>query len=129
MGGLHEDGDRWKRGLRPTVSRTGAKYQISKTGNGAVAVWSSDGKELLYNQAAMQYVAVSISTQPTFTFCGPVPLTRRFAIFGGRVVRDYDITPDGRFIGVPVTPALDPQSGTLTNPQIQVVLHWFEELK
>jgi Tol biopolymer transport system component len=106
---------------------TGAIHQISTTG--VSPVWSSDGKELLYWQGAGgQHVAVSISTQPTFTFGGPVPLTRRFSS-GGQVVRNFDITPDGRFIGVPITGALDSQTGTLTNPQIQVVLHWFEELK
>jgi Tol biopolymer transport system component len=109
---------------------TGPPYQISKTGSSIDPVWSSDGKELLYTTlAGGQYVAVSIiATQPSFTFGSPVPLTRRFSSRAVSAVRDYDITPDGRFIGVPVTGALDPQSGS-ANPQIDVVLHWFEELK
>jgi serine/threonine-protein kinase len=112
------------------VPATGVPYQISKTGTSAYPVWSADGRELFYSPAGGggQFVAVSISTQPSFTFSSPVLLTRQFTI-GGSLVRNYDITPDGRFIGIPLAGSLDPQSGTLTNPQIQVVLHWFEELK
>jgi Tol biopolymer transport system component len=117
--------------VQPFPAKGATKYQISKTRSASSAspVWSSDGKELLYSDGAAQYAAVSISTQPSFTFGSPVPVTKRFAANAGSLVRNYDITPDGRFIGTPFTGALDPESATLTNPQIQVVLHWFEELK
>ena len=43
---------------------------------------------------------------------------------GSTNVRSYDITPDGqRFIGV-----VTPEAGS-SDPQIQVVLNWFEDLK
>jgi len=41
--------------------------------------------------------------------------------------RDYDITPDGKIVGV--VAAGQTRSGTAASPQIQVVLNWFEELK
>jgi hypothetical protein len=113
--------------VQPFPATGATKYQISKTGNNSSPVWSSNGKELLYSVGGGQYVAVSISIQPSFTFGSPVQLTRRFNATG-RAMRNYDVTPDGRFIGIPLTGSLDPQSA-LINPQIQVVLHWFEELK
>jgi hypothetical protein len=41
--------------------------------------------------------------------------------------RNYDVTSDGRFIGVAI--ASQASSGMPAAPQIHVVLNWFEELK
>ena len=120
---------------------TGAKYLISP---GFHPVWSHDGKELFF----VQYEglsAVSMTTQPTFTFGNPVavfpkptfkfPLpvagfSREGASIENSVLteRSYDIMPDGkRFIGVvEIGPS---GSGASAAPQIQVVLNWQEELK
>jgi hypothetical protein len=43
-------------------------------------------------------------------------------------VRNYDITPDGKFVAL-VDPREPGVSGTSLAPEIQVVLNWFEELK
>jgi serine/threonine protein kinase len=43
-----------------------------------------------------------------------------------KTARNYDILPDGRFLGV--VSAAQAQGGTTTE-RINVVLHWFEELK
>ena len=105
---------------------TGAKYQISKTG--IHPMWSPDGKELFYGAGPGQFVAVSVTTRPTFTFGNPVPVSR---FFSDRPAfeRDTDITLDGkRFLGV-VAAGQNAAAGAPAAPQIQVVLNWTEELK
>jgi Tol biopolymer transport system component len=110
---------------------TGVKYLISKTGASQSAVglqplWSPDGHALFYS-VANQLVMVHISTLPTFSFSQPVQLPRPFQTVGPAAVRAYDITPDGRFVGV--VPSGPGQSSTPSTSQVQVVLNWLEELK
>ena len=108
---------------------TGATYQISKT-FGIQPMWSPDGKELFYSPGVGQWVAVSVTTRPTFTFGNPVPvLESLFVERGLGVERNTDIMLDGkRFLGV-VAAGQGSTSGAPAAPQIQVVLNWFEELK
>jgi serine/threonine-protein kinase len=107
---------------------TGAKYQVSETG-GIHPMWSLDGKELFYGAGVGQFVAVSVTTRPTFTFGNPVPLPPRFFDSGAGFERNSDITLDGkRFIGV-VPAGQNAAAAAPVAPQIQVVLNWFEELK
>jgi len=54
-------------------------------------------------------------------------LIRGFLVNGSGTATNYDVTPDGRFLGV--VDATLPQPGNTSAPQIQVVLNWFEELK
>jgi serine/threonine-protein kinase len=110
---------------------TGATYPISK-GNGFTPMWSPDGKELFYSTGGgggiSQFVAMSVTTRPTFTFGNPVPVPSGFLGHGQNAERNNDITPDGkRFLGV--VAAGQTASGAPAVPQIQVVLNWFEELK
>jgi serine/threonine-protein kinase len=111
---------------------TGATYPISK-GNGFHPMWSPDGKELFYftgpGAGSSQFVAVSVTTRPTFTFGNPVSMPRPAAAGRQGEERNYDITRDGkRFLGV-VPAGQNTASGAPAAPQIQVVLNWFEELK
>jgi hypothetical protein len=109
---------------------TGAKYQISKT-FGIHPTWSPDGKELFYSPLTtpQPFVAMSVTTRPTFTFGNPVPVPRRFVDRGPAFERNNDITLDGkRFLGV-VAAGQNDASGALAAPQIQVVLNWFTELQ
>jgi serine/threonine protein kinase/Tol biopolymer transport system component len=107
---------------------TGATYPISK-GNGFHPMWSPDGKELFYFTGySLQFVAVSVTTRPTFTFGNPVPVPSGFLERGQNAERNDDITLDGkRFLGV--VAAGQTASGPPAAPQIQVVLNWTEELK
>jgi serine/threonine-protein kinase len=108
---------------------TGAMYPISNIG--IHAMWAPDGKELFYGPGAGQFVAVSVTTRPTFTFGNPVPVPRpsTFVEGGPGFERNNDITLDGkRFLGV-VAAGQSSTSGAPAAPQIQVVLNWFEELK
>ena len=103
---------------------TGAKYQVS---NFIHPVWSRDGREL-FSQPAGQWAVQTITTQPSFAFSAPVPVPRGGAISPGPTgQRNYDVTPDGRTLGV--VAAGQTQSAGSTTPQIQVVLNWFEELR
>ena len=106
---------------------TGAKNLIS---NGFHPLWSPDGKELFFSRSGPgQTMVVRIATQPSLTFGNPEPVLGAAAIDGDQgQARNYDITPDGqRFITV-----VRPQQTSSVSPaseQLQVVLHWFEELK
>jgi hypothetical protein len=107
---------------------TGTKYQISKDPRSHHPLWSPDGKELYYIPGPLRDVlAVNITTQPSFAFARAAPVPFANAA-GPAVVRNYDIAPDGKSIGV-VPAGQTTLSGALAAQQIQVVLNWFEELK
>jgi hypothetical protein len=103
---------------------TGARYLI---GSGGIhPVWSRDGRELFFTPPG-QLLAVSVRTQPSFEAGRPASLPRRFLVSGTGMPRGYDVTPDGRFLGVIDSTIAEPGSGGA--PKIEVVLNWFEELK
>ncbi|MBZ5607321.1 MAG: protein kinase [Acidobacteriia bacterium] len=104
-----------------------AKYQIhSGSTNGDVhPLWSRDGKELSFSTGPVTFVAVSITTAAGFTFSTPTPVQRGGLNGTPTGPRNYDILPDGRFLGVVM--AGQAQGGAAT--QIQVVLNWFEDVK
>jgi eukaryotic-like serine/threonine-protein kinase len=102
----------------------GTKYQIGRGGRPA---WSRDGSELFYVPAPGQFRAVKVRTQPTFEFSNPISIPRNFGIADPINPRPYDVTPDGRFVGIGT--ALQAGTGSTRSTQIHVVLNWFEELK
>ena len=108
---------------------TGAKYQLVVQGPPSTAhkpVWAPDGRELLYVPRLGGFEAVSVTMRPAFAFGYAVPVPRKFNPGAPPVRALYDITPDGRFVGV--IPVGD--SGAIYSaPQIEVVLNWFEELR
>jgi Tol biopolymer transport system component len=106
---------------------TGAKYQIAA--NAYFPFWSPDGHELFFN-LSRGLAITSVGTTPTFTFSNPIVLLPRSIIvsLGSALERNLDIMPDGKRFVV-VVPADHAPSGTASAPQIQVVEHWFEELK
>jgi Tol biopolymer transport system component len=109
---------------------TGPPYPISK-GTGFHPTWSPDGKELFYVGGASggQFLVVSATTRPTFTFGNPVSVPSPFGSGRGGLERPYDITLDGkRFLGV-VAAGQNALAGAPAAPQIQVVINWFEDLK
>ena len=72
---------------------------------------------------------MSVNTQPSVTFGNPVEMTRAFTEGSTSTnARNYDITSDGKFIGL-VDASEQTQSGTAAAPDIRVVLNWFEDLK
>jgi len=108
---------------------TGARYQIA---GGIHPFWSPDERELYFTQREPGVVAVPVSTKPTFTFGDPVPLPQqglRVAGYRGEGPagrRSIDISPDGKsFVGTVLAGTEIPES----DREIEVVEHWFEELK
>jgi serine/threonine-protein kinase len=116
---------------------TGAKYQISQTGeNGHHAMWSRDQKFLYYVPTVGTFVKRSIRTGPPVTFGNPIPVARRFPVAAPGTPRTFDIGIDGRVIGVigrDTTAENIPFTGAASVPaaitEVTVVLNWFEELK
>jgi serine/threonine-protein kinase len=102
----------------------GKKYEIARGGR---PLWSRDGTELFYIPAPGQLNAVTVKTQPTFSFTNPVAVPRRFGIADPSYPRPYDMLRDGRIIGVRAVGQAP--SGASGSAEIQVVLNWFEELK
>ncbi len=108
---------------------SGAQHQLP-LGPSEVALqplWSPNGKELFYNPGPGRLAWVSVTTQPLFTFGNPGVAPRPFLTSPASSRRAFDITPDGKFVGL--TQAGQTESGTPIAPQIQVVLNWFEELR
>jgi serine/threonine-protein kinase len=104
---------------------TGAKYEI-RHNNAGHAVWSPDGKEIIYVPGSGQFVTVNVTTQPAFAVSDPVAVPRGFPLTGPASPRGYDVAKDGRFIAA-VAAGTTPEDRD--NLQIDIVLNWFEELK
>jgi eukaryotic-like serine/threonine-protein kinase len=108
---------------------TGTRYQVFAKGsdNSHHPHWSPDGKELFYDPRITVFESVSVTTQPAFAFGKAVAVPR---LFQGSPVSSrtpYDITPDGRFLGLITAGHMEYVRGSVD--QIQVVLNWFEDLK
>ena len=117
---------------------TGAKYQLLAKGadDPHHPLWSADGRELYYTARPGAFESVGIATSPfAFGNASAVPSAADLAkadhgLFllgppGQR--RMFDVTPDGRFLGVIL--GAGGQTGAGAAPHIEVVLNWFEELK
>ena len=108
---------------------TGARYLVSdQNDDGHHAVWSRDGRELFYTPGpGNRLQKVTISTAPSFQFSRPESIARRFTNASPAFQRPYDVTRDGRFLGL-IEAGVLKDSGVPTS-QVFVVLNWFEELK
>jgi len=73
--------------------RTGAKFRVTQQGGGH-ALWSNDGKELLFDNNR-QLFAVSVRTKGSFFSGTPAPLPIR-GFIQGNARRQYDLMPDGK---------------------------------
>jgi Tol biopolymer transport system component len=106
---------------------TGATYQISSNAEDAHhPLWSPDGKVLFFAAGPGRFVASEITATPGFAFSPATLLPARFQLDSPNVERSFDITPDGkRFVGL-IDATL---SGASTEPPIQVVVNWFDELR
>lgn len=103
---------------------TGAKYEIA---NGGQPAWSRDGKEIFFI-AGGQLSVVSIATRPSVTFGNRSVVPAQGLQFTSSLgPRAFDVTPDGRILGL--LAAEQAQAGTSTSPRIHIVVNWFEELK
>jgi hypothetical protein len=73
-----------------------------------------------------EFLTTRVTTQSGFSFTNPETLPMAFADrTSNATVRNHDILPDGRVLGV--VSAVQP--GGATPERINVVLNWTEELK
>jgi len=106
---------------------TRAQYQIPSSRNIFHPVWRSDRAALFYIAGAGRLAEVSLQTGPSFTFGRTVDLPGTLMPDSrSSEVRDYDILPDGRFIGFVAGRDTSENAG---KPEIRLVLNWFEELR
>ncbi len=109
---------------------TGAKYLISRPAeeDGHHPAWSRDGREFFYTPGpGNRLQRVEVTTNPSFQFSPAETILRKFTNAPPTSPRTYDVTRDGRILGLIESSALK-DSGTPTS-QIYVVLNWFEDLK
>ena len=99
---------------------TGPKYEL---GAGIHPAWTRDGKQILFNPARDRFAAYAVATQPSFSFAPPEAIPRPFADTGPAAAREFDPMPDGNVVAISMTPFAQIQ------PQINIVLNWYEELK
>ena len=108
---------------------TGAPHQLFATppDDPHHPVWSPDGKELLYVPRPSAFESVSVTMKPSFAFGNPQSMTVPFELGPPTARRAFDMTPDGRFLGLIIGGG--GQMGTGLSAQVQVVLNWFTELQ
>ena len=111
--------------VRPFPDGAG-KWPASVNG-GAQPRWRGDGKELYY-VAGANLMAVSVSTEPTFTLGQPQPLFESADLITNGGATTYDVAADGeRF--VTISPVEDGEEEEEAPPSIRIVQNWYEEFR
>ncbi|MBI4474820.1 MAG: PD40 domain-containing protein [Acidobacteria bacterium] len=106
---------------------TGARYQLPISRDNHHPVWSRDGKELFYTPGPGEFDVISVTTAPGFSFGNPMPVLFKLNLYAPIFPRPYDVTPDGKLIGL-ISPD-ESDSGAVPTAQIFVVLNWFQALR
>ena len=113
--------------VQPFPAIGNGKYQISRGAAAHHPAWSRDGKEIIYIPAQANPVVVSVNTQPIFAFSKTIrELPTKGIESGPSSIRNYDVMPDGRLLGVVNA---GESTGAPVAQEIRVILNWFEELK
>jgi tricorn protease-like protein len=104
---------------------TGARYQLPLAATNHHAAWAADGSELYYFPGQTRFEAVTVTTEPGFSFGRLerlVPTSTLNAAPARR--RQYDVMPDGSgLLGVVLGGG--PAAERL---EIRIVQNWFEEI-
>jgi dipeptidyl aminopeptidase/acylaminoacyl peptidase len=99
----------------------GGKWQISN-GGGVMPIWAHNGYEMYYRNGNSM-MAVDFRSSPTFSAGTPKILFRIQHRESATLVPDFDVSADDqRFL-------MEEDKGQTTTSQINITLHWFEELK
>jgi len=98
----------------------GPTWPVSTNG-GTHVRWSRDGRELFYRNGD-DFMAVPVTTRPTFTAGKPVLLFRgRYSYGSGLGLPTYDVAPDGRFL------MIKNEDEAAERPR--VIINWAETLQ
>ena len=108
--------------MRP-YSGPGGRWQVSKEG-GDQPIWSKNGRQLFYRQAAQVWVA-NIRTEGGFSAGKPRMLFEQPGFGRGTPIRAWDLWRDGRGFLMTKGEETTPQPAT----EMILVQNWFEELK
>jgi hypothetical protein len=104
--------------------------QVPKVNVDFHPVWTLGGKGLVYAGVAANNLFASVSvttTSASLTFGSPMTFASPVQDRVSSERRDFDILPDGRFIGV--VPIDQDESRTPIGLEMHLVLNWAEELK
>jgi len=104
------------------VGEAGGKWQVSATG-GETPRWSRTGKEIFYH-VGNRMMAAPVQTTPTFQAGTPQVLFDNYFDLRTDAGAVFDVSPDGKWF-VAVRPSNEHSGAS----DINVVLHWAEELK
>ena len=111
--------------VSPFPVGSGGHRKIMNEPAGAL-IWSRDGREIFVNALGTLQV-LGMTTQPALNWTNPKEL---FVVQGvwapGGGSTNYDVTRDGKQLLLIVP---DMTQGSITAPEIQIVLNWHEELK
>jgi eukaryotic-like serine/threonine-protein kinase len=112
--------------VRPYPQLSNGRWQVS-TGGGTMPVWTRDGKELIYLDAATHLTAAPVETTGS-TFHAGTPTTLVSTAYATPDSnRSYDVSPDGqRFL---VIKEGGTGNETAVPAGLVVVQNWSEELK
>jgi Tol biopolymer transport system component len=129
--------------VRPFPNTAAGGQRAISEGQGAAPSWSPSGDEILYavNSGTFPLMAVPVNVTPTtltpsaprelFTLANRVVFTRTGATLG--YGSEYEVLPGGNeFLAVAVANAPPSSAGdgdAASQPHVNVVLNWFEELK
>jgi serine/threonine-protein kinase len=108
---------------------TGAKYQLYVKGVNDTPqkpAWSPDGRELFYVPRFGGFESVKVTTRPEFAFGTASPIPRSFITGSPSARNAFDVTPDGRFLGMFASSV---PSQFRPPDKIAVVLGWFDEIR
>ncbi len=114
--------------VRPFPDGAG-KWQVSVNG-GVTSRWRGDGKELYYLEGSSM-MAVSVSTEPTFTLGQPQRLFESTDLISAGLGEygsaEFDVSADGkRFVIVSPIEVADEEAA---RPNVRIVQNWYEEFR
>jgi len=102
----------------------GGRWQVSQ-GGGSEPIWSKDGRQIYYRQAAQVWVTDVSTGGEDFSAGRPRLLFEQQGFYSATPVRTWDLLPDGQgFLMVKLDERKPPPV-----TEIILVQNWFEELK
>jgi hypothetical protein len=119
--------------VRPYPNVEAGRWPISTNG-GSRAAWAKSGRELFYLDERGMLTSVAVRFEGgAFSASAPQKILNTAYYLGASLLnldlRAYDVSPDGqRFLMIKDVPSAR-QTSSESQPNMVVVVHWFEELK